>query len=343
MVVAQEELQERDYKIFSREGFAVPSMDGQSSWTWHTSTEHFNVGQPARFDLLFPKPIDLSASPEAQEVAGSIIVHSYVGPHSLSLSINGAQVSVMPQCTFELIRWSAYEKLLTLEVNALNRSNLDFARANVQRMHTGLKLAVDAQALQLLAELRPLDKPLDPHGAAAHIFDTLTPKDFALMLQAGDPGLVDSLVAALSARIPGQKTAELEATLKEARKASQTIQDSLKSDLRPLVLHVSPDQVYLQIFSITLANFLTVSGASIPSPVTLHFNELGFGQDYFVIRGYVTISQPKEAYVQKVYFLNIGIKSEQGVYLIKYFIPSWGSLEDIRNAQSMIHGFHILQ
>jgi hypothetical protein len=209
-----------DYKVFATEGFAVPAMVGEGSWQWHDETEHIipgNSSDATRLDLLFPKPVDLSEIPDALKLAGAIKVASFADPASLSYFVNGKQTTVTPQVTFELLRWSDYDMLMSIRANAATQSVLEFAIKSSERLAGNLRVGATGFAATLANDLLPLEKPSNPNSPAAQVFATYTAKDLATVLMAADPRVADEVVAAYAVRLPGEKAVALEASLKEQR------------------------------------------------------------------------------------------------------------------------------
>ncbi len=202
------------------------------------------------------------------------------------------------------------------------------------------KLPLSAGHCTFASKLLPLDKPLD--SEAVEVFDQFDPAVIASIIANAGSIYLDKVVSAYTSRFPGKKGIAFKVALEKVQETHPTRIDEAGISKASLTLHVTEDQAYFQIFATTLSGFFTLPGNYSPPPINPRFDELGFGPDYFVIRGYLPIPQVDGTDL-KIFFLNIGIRSNRGVYLIKYLIPGSGNLKDIRNAQWLVHSFHIIQ
>ena len=91
-----------------------------------------------------------------------------------------------------------------------------------------------------------------------------------------------------------------------------------------------------------LTQFLAAYEALLALGGSMSVSEIGLNNDYFIVKGSADGRGANGAPV-RVYYLRIGIRREERLYVAGYLIPAGDDLQDVKTSMSMISGFKILR
>src|SRR5262249_8012894 len=261
------------------------------------------------------------------KVAQSSSVLTFESPESMDIIINGQNAKLRGRCVFQSVSKNSLDTAMTLLKKAPTAESL---RKDIDSLtkDTGERIVTT-----LAADLLLLDAAWNSNSTAGRLISTASPNvlDFiGLALAQSEPSQSEGILQAMQTKIGSEKIDQIRSAYLKHK--SEISSKANKTTEARDATQLSMEAWYRVIFS---AQYVALDDDA-------SLDEISLNDRYFVIKGHSEAKTPSGRDIT-IYFLRIGIRTEDRIFVVGYYVPVDNELTDVRAAMSMVKGFRVLK